>query len=111
MHKLSSILILSAFFCGIFAEDNIFVNDSYFSPDKIDHFFTVMAITVATSFAADYFIEGEKDKIQLGISVSVPLIFSVVKEVYDGVSGTGEVSYKDLIYDFAGLAAGILITR
>lgn len=111
MRKFTVFLICMSIFI-ISWPDGLFVNDSYFSPDKIDHFFTVMAISAGTSVMAAYMFEGDdRDMLSLGVSISVPLIFSIGKEIYDGVSGTGEVSYKDLIYDFAGLAAGILIVR
>lgn len=112
MRKFTVFVILAVLLTGMIWSDDIFANDSYFSPDKIDHFFTVMAISAGTSVMAAYMFDGDDQKaMKLGVSISVPLLFSIGKEVYDGVSGTGEVSYKDLIYDFAGLAAGILIVR
>lgn len=111
MRKFTVFLICMSIFMISWPE-GLFVNDSYFSPDKVDHFFTVMAISAGTSVMAAYMFENdEQDMLSLGVSISVPMIFSIGKEIYDGVSGTGEVSYKDLIYDFAGLAAGILIVR
>lgn len=112
MRKFTIFLIVSLLLTGMIWPDGIFVDDSYFSPDKVDHFFTVMAISAGTSVMAAYIFDSdEQQALSLGLSISVPLLFSVGKEIYDGVSGTGEVSYKDLIYDFAGLAAGILIVR
>ncbi len=110
MRKLLIVLIILSFIT-ISGNEAIFVNDPFFSPDKIDHFFTAMAIAAGTSVLTSIIINDSNSNLKIGIDVSVPLALSIIKEIYDGVSKTGEVSYKDLIYDFVGLTVGILIAR
>lgn len=43
------------------------------------------------------------------VSVSLSLSIGLAKEVYDGVSGKGTPSFKDIIADAAGVAFGIII--
>lgn len=109
MRKYVILAVLGLFACALSAE-GIFHDDSFFTRDKIDHFFTGMVIS-STSYLAAENLMGMGSAGATGVSVSLTGVFSIGKEIYDGVSGTGEVSYKDLIYDFLGMGAGILIVR
>lgn len=104
MRKLLIVLLVASLFTGVYA-------DGFFTPDKIDHFFTAAAITVSCALAVIVLSPLNGTAANISMAIALPLIMSVAKEVYDGVSKTGEVSYKDLIYDLLGIAAGILITR
>lgn len=85
--------------------------DPFFSKDKIDHLFTAFAITVSTSIAVKCVNGDVESSKNISLALAVPMLMSFGKEVYDGVSKSGTVSYKDLIYDFTGIFLGILIVR
>ncbi len=108
MRKFVIFLLLICLFSVLNAE-GIFTDDSFFTRDKIDHFFTGMVIGSSSYLAADIMTDNQSKA--MVFSISVTGVFSFGKEIYDGVSGTGEVSYKDLIYDFLGMGAGILLAR
>lgn len=108
MRKFMIILMLACV-CYALNAEGIFTDDSFFTRDKIDHFFTGMMIGTSSYLAADFLTDNQSQA--MIFSVSVTGVFSLGKEIYDGVSGTGEVSYKDLIYDFLGLGTGILLAR
>jgi len=93
----------------IFFIQNIF-SDPFFSKDKIDHLFTTFAITASTSLFVKSFIKDKNETQSLTLSVSVPILFSFGKEIYDNFSD-GTVSYKDLLYDFVGIGLGYVIVR
>ncbi|MFO8061473.1 MAG: hypothetical protein R6U31_00940 [bacterium] len=109
MRKLLIVSLILIFALSAAAEP-LFVNDSYFSYDKVDHLFTGLIITVSSLVLADHFSDRGNPAVLAG-ALMVPVLFSVGKEVYDGVTGTGHVSYKDLIYDFLGIIIGIIIVR
>lgn len=86
--------------------------DPFFSLDKADHFMTALVMTVACSMAVQNVTnEGLSDAAKIAAAAALPVLLSFAKEAYDGMSGEGTVSYKDLIYDFAGIITGILIVR
>lgn len=109
MRKLLIVFFISIFALSAAAEP-VFVNDSYFSYDKVDHLFTGLIVTVSSLVMANHVSEMANPAVFAGV-LMIPVLFSVGKEVYDGVSGTGHVSYKDLIYDFLGIIIGIIIVR
>ena len=86
--------------------------DPFFSLDKADHFMTAMVMTLSASIAVRHIADSsDSEMMKIGMAAALPVFFSFAKEVYDGVSGTGTVSYKDLIYDFAGIILGLIIAR
>lgn len=103
MRKLLILTLLTIFFINIFS-------DPFFSKDKIDHLFTTFAITASTTLFVKSFMKDRSELENLTFSISVPILFSFGKEVYDGLSD-GTVSYKDLIYDFLGIGIGYSIVR
>lgn len=109
MRKLLIILLILIFAMQAAAEP-IFVSDSYFSYDKVDHLFTGLIVTVSSLVLADH-VSDTANPAVFAAALMIPVLFSVGKEVYDGISGTGHVSYKDLIYDFLGIIIGIIIVR
>jgi len=104
MRKLLILILITSLFTGIYA-------DGFFSLDKIDHFFTAAVITVSCMLAVMILSPANSQTANISMAIALPLIMSIAKEVYDGVSKTGEVSYKDFIYDLLGIAAGVLLTR
>lgn len=103
MRKLLILFLLTIFFINIFS-------DPFFSKDKVDHLFTTFAITASTTLFVKSFMKDSSKLENITFSISVPIIFSFGKEVYDNFSG-GTVSYKDLIYDFVGIGIGYMIVR
>lgn len=72
-------------------------NDSWVGADKLKHF--------ASSYVL--FVAGEREW-DRGLTVSIGI--GLGKEIYDGLFRRG-FSYKDLIWDLAGIAAAYLINR
>ncbi|MEO0236991.1 MAG: hypothetical protein ABIN35_01995 [candidate division WOR-3 bacterium] len=103
MRKLLTLLLLTIFFINIFP-------DPFFSKDKIDHLFTTFAITASTTLFVKSFMKDRSEFENITFSISVPVLFSFGKEIYDNFSD-GTVSYKDLIYDFIGIGIGYSIVR
>ncbi|HAF07509.1 MAG: hypothetical protein QME48_01015 [bacterium] len=99
---------LILFFIILFIQ-NVF-SDPFFSKDKIDHLFTTFAITASTSLFVKSLVKDKDETLNLTFSVSIPVLFSFGKEVYDNFTD-GTVSYKDLIYDFMGIGLGYAIVR
>ncbi|MDD3803506.1 MAG: hypothetical protein PHW02_03845 [bacterium] len=86
--------------------------DPFFSLDKADHFMTAFAMTLSASLAVKAMMSDSiPESGRILAAAAIPVFLSFAKEVYDGVSKEGTVSYKDLIYDFAGIFLGILIAR
>ncbi|MEO0288211.1 MAG: hypothetical protein ABIN00_01010 [candidate division WOR-3 bacterium] len=103
MRKLLTLLLLTIFFINVFS-------DPFFSYDKIDHLFTTFAITTSTTLFVKSFIENRSEVENITFSISVPVLFSFGKEIYDNFSD-GTVSCKDLLYDFIGIGLGYFIVR
>ncbi len=82
--------------------------DRWFGPDKADHFLTSTVLTGLGYYAA-------RKELNLSSSASQQsaVVFSLslgsLKEIYDGLSGTGTASWKDLIADIAGTGLGLII--
>ena len=105
MRKLIIIAVISALFIECFP-------DPFFSLDKADHFMTALVMTVASSMAVKNIADADESETKIIVmSAALPLFFSFAKEAYDGLSKSGTVSYKDLIYDFAGIIVGLIIVR
>lgn len=104
MRKLLSLSILFIIFL------QPIICDSFFSEDKIDHLFTTFAITASTSLFTKNILNDSLNFETVSFSISVPIIFSFGKEIYDHFYD-GEVSYKDLIYDFVGISLGFFLVR
>ncbi|MGE3063251.1 MAG: hypothetical protein AB7T10_06410 [bacterium] len=86
--------------------------DPFFSRDKADHFMTALVMTLSTSLAVTNIMDDDESEAKrITAAVAIPVFLSFAKEAYDGLSKEGTVSYKDLIYDFAGIILGILIVR
>lgn len=84
------------------------LRDQWFGQDKAHHF---MASAFLTGFS-NYALRQEFDQPQgTANTVSVGLVLSIgiAKEIYDGLSGKGTPSFKDIIADAAGIAVGVLI--
>ncbi|GEM_PF-1747884 len=101
------LLVLSILFV-IFLQPVL--GDSFFSEDKIDHLFTTFAITASTSLFSKSMLKDSINFETVSFSISLPIIFSFGKEIYDHFYDGG-VSYKDLIYDFIGIGLGFFVVR
>ena len=83
-------------------------HDQWFSQDKAHHF---MVSAFLTGFSYYTFKQefGHSEESTTIAAVSVSLSIGIGKEIYDGVSGKGTPSFKDIVADAAGVAVGILI--
>ncbi|PIP12937.1 MAG: hypothetical protein COX48_05825 [bacterium (Candidatus Stahlbacteria) CG23_combo_of_CG06-09_8_20_14_all_34_7] len=98
------ILALLLFICS--------TSDTFFSLDKADHFMTALVMTLSSSLAVRKITNSNDSELKtVSMAITLPIFFSFAKEAYDGISEEGTVSYKDLIYDFAGIIFGIIIMR
>ncbi len=84
------------------------VHDRLFAADKGHHFMVSAFIAGASFYAMQQEMSASSPastRAAFGIAFSIGL----AKEVYDGVSGRGTPSVKDIIADAAGIAAALLI--
>lgn len=83
-------------------------HDAWFSPDKAHHFMVSAFLTGLSYYTCKQEFGLSIEKTTMA-SITLPLTFGIVKEVYDGVSAKGTMSLKDLFADIAGIAVGFLI--
>lgn len=83
------------------------VRDDWVSSDKILHFSVSMNLVGVTYHVHQRHLAGEWDQGRV-LSVSLTALAGLGKEIYDK-KRKGHFSWKDLIYDAAGIAAGYLI--
>jgi len=81
--------------------------DSWFGPDKILHFFGAFMVT-SVSYVVAYNVTDWDHWEAVTFGVSMGVIASVGKEFYDSVSGRGEASGWDLVWDGIGIGMGVL---
>jgi uncharacterized protein YfiM (DUF2279 family) len=83
-------------------------NDSFMGIDKLEHFAMSAAITSSTGFVLhNHFGTKRDDAITIGFGVSFGL--GGLKEIVDKKTPGEQSSWKDLVADFIGCAAGALI--
>jgi uncharacterized protein YfiM (DUF2279 family) len=83
-------------------------HDQWVAPDKAHHFMASAFITGFTYYACKQELDFSEQQAST-VCVSLSLSVGLAKEVYDGVSGKGTPSFKDIIADAAGVAFGIFI--
>lgn len=92
-------------------KDTVKINlnqDLWFREDKLHHFLHSAAITSSTYLISKNI--GQIDnKNSIYISISFGSIAGITKEMLDEQKKDGSFSVKDLIYDIAGVIAGILL--
>ena len=83
-------------------------HDRLFASDKGHHF---MASAFLAGFTYYAFRQefGVSDRESNGAAIGIAFTIGLAKEVYDGVSGKGTPSFKDIVADAAGIAAAIII--
>jgi len=82
--------------------------DSWWTEDKLNHFLHSATITSTTYLISKNIGKFNKEK-SIYISISLGSIAGISKEISDKQKKDGSFSVKDLIYDIAGIAAGILL--
>ena len=81
--------------------------DPWFAPDKALHFsFSAGLAGVSYGGAA---LATEDRGVRLAVGAGVALTAGLVKELLD-LSGLGHPSWKDLAWDFAGTAVGLVVS-
>jgi putative lipoprotein len=84
------------------------IADRWLGPDKADHFLTSTVLT-----GLGYYTARKELNLSSSASQHSAVVFSLslgsLKEIYDGLSGTGTASWKDLIADIAGTGLGLII--
>ncbi|MFC1629165.1 hypothetical protein ACFL3H_08650 [Gemmatimonadota bacterium] len=86
---------------------NIQAQDRWFGPDKALHFFgAFMATSVGYVVACNAWDYDHDKALRFGVGVGVAA--SVGKELYDVISGRGQASGKDLVWDGIGIGLGVL---
>lgn len=92
-------------------KDSIRINlpkDPWFSEDKLHHFLHSAAISSSTYLISTNIGSIDK-KNSLYISISIGTLAGITKEIHDKHKRDETFSVKDLIYDIAGVIAGILL--
>lgn len=83
-------------------------NDPWIAKDKFLHF----SVSASLVFTNQYFLVEEldyKSNDAIYISVLVPMISGISKEIYDSRKPNGFFSIRDMIANFAGIVFGIYI--
>mgnify|MGYP000372966649 CR=1 FL=1 len=83
------------------------IQDRFFAEDKFKHFYFNLLLTNFLYFELRYDLKLEKEK-TLYFSISIPLVFSIGKELIDK-KRYGFLSLKDLTWDLFGIALSIYL--
>jgi uncharacterized protein YfiM (DUF2279 family) len=88
--------------------DSLKISDRWLAPDKLEHF-GVSAYLSALSYGIyhDFYRNGEKSA--LCFSCGLTFSLGLGKEIDDHRRPDGKFSYKDLVADMLGIAAGLWI--
>ena len=88
--------------------DSLKISDRWLAPDKLEHF-GVSAYLSALCYEIyhDFYSNGEKSSLYFSCGLTFSL--GLGKEIYDRRRPDGKFSYKDLVADFLGIAAGLWI--
>lgn len=81
--------------------------DLWFAEDKVRHFVYSYAITTGSAAAART-VTGHQESILIGAALG--LMAGVAKELYDK-KGHGSASWRDLLWDAAGVTIGVLVAQ
>jgi uncharacterized protein YfiM (DUF2279 family) len=81
--------------------------DRWIGEDKFRHFFYSYAITTGTAGAARA-VTGHDESVVVGAAIG--LLAGVGKELYDR-KGNGTASFRDLLWDVAGVTVGVLVAQ
>ena len=84
------------------------MHDKWFGEDKAHHFMVSAFLTGAGYYMARQEVGMSQDNANVA-GIGVSLSFGIAKEVYDGVSGKGNVSLQDVVADVAGIVLGVVI--
>ncbi len=82
--------------------------DSRLGKDKADHFAASAFLTGAQYYA----LRGELDRSHrqsMQMAVAGALALGLAKEIYDGVSKTGTLSFKDFVADALGVGLAVML--
>jgi uncharacterized protein YfiM (DUF2279 family) len=81
--------------------------DGWLSEDKVKHFAFSYALTAGTAAGARLFADADASVV-MGAALGVAA--GIAKEIYDRRSH-GTASLRDLVWDIAGVGAGVLIMQ
>jgi uncharacterized protein YfiM (DUF2279 family) len=102
------IILLILFFPVIARAEQDSKKDTFTGKDKLEHFTVSAIITSATGFVLHNHFKTNRDTaIAVGFTTSISI--GGIKELIDKKTPGEQSSWKDLIADFAGCAAGALI--
>jgi putative lipoprotein len=82
------------------------IPDLWFGKDKARHLIGSFLLVGATSRWYGHQVGMGKKEERIVFGMGVTLVLGVAKEVWDGWSGKGQASWKDLAADVLGLLAG-----
>jgi uncharacterized protein YfiM (DUF2279 family) len=81
--------------------------DRWFAEDKIRHFAYSYAITTGSAAAART-VTGHHESVAIGAALG--LMAGIAKELYDQ-KGRGNASFRDLLWDVAGVGVAVLVIQ
>ena len=103
---MDTLLVCAGLLCAAPSQQTL-PPDLWFAEDKLKHFAFSYMITTGT-FAAARTVTGRNESILIGAGVG--LLAGISKELYDKKTNRSS-SFRDLIWDAAGVAAGVLIAQ
>ena len=103
---LDTLLVCAALLCAAPAQQTL-PQDLWFAEDKLKHFAFSYLITSGSAAAART-VTGRDESVLIGAGVG--LLAGITKELYDKKSNRSS-SFKDLIWDAAGVAIGVFVAR
>jgi uncharacterized protein YfiM (DUF2279 family) len=82
--------------------------DEWFAPDKLLHFLGGFLVTSVTYTVALNAFDNDHEDARL-YALAAGMAASIAKEAYDGLSGTGTPSGKDLVWDGMGIGFSLVL--
>jgi uncharacterized protein YfiM (DUF2279 family) len=83
--------------------------DRWFGEDKLRHFFASFVITSVAASGARFAGLGERESLAAGVGFGAGL--GIWKEIRDAGKPGETASFRDLVWDAAGVAAAALVVR
>ena len=94
----------------LIAPRSVHAQDDWFGPDKLLHFLGGLFVTsVGYTFAATALDWDHERARAFGVGAGV--VASIGKEAWDGLSGRGDPSGKDLFWDGIGIGLGVVLVN
>ena len=105
--RLSASILLTVLVLCLSVPGPVRAQDSWIGPDKILHLFGAFMVT-SVSYVVAYNVTDWDHWKSLEFGVGMGVAASVGKELYDSLTGRGEASGWDLVWDGLGIGLGVV---